>query len=305
MTTFLVTGGAGFIGSHLVEQLRQHNHRVRVLDNLSTGNSANLQSVLDEIEFVEGDIRDEATTVRAVQNVEVIFHCAAVVSVPQSMDNPREAEEINTIGTLNLLQAAKNASAKRLVLSSTCAIYGDDPTLPKVETMVHHPKSPYAISKLAAEMYCQLFNQADWLETVILRYFNVYGPRQDPSSAYSGVISIFMDRLRQNLSLTIYGDGEQTRDFVYVKDVVQANLLAAQTSNVAGQVFNIGTGQAVSINKLAQTIAQRFAWEDVPQHEAARSGDVVHSYADIQKAKNYLSWSPQTTLLDGLAQLGD
>lgn len=305
MTTFLVTGGAGFIGSHLVEQLCQHNHRVRVLDNLSTGNSANLQSVLDKVEFVEGDIRDEATTARVVQNVEVIFHCAAVVSVPQSMDNPRETEEINTLGTLNLLQAAKNASVKRLVLSSTCAIYGDDPTLPKVETMAPQPKSPYAISKLAAEMYCQLFNQAGWLETVVLRYFNVYGPRQDPSSAYSGVISIFMDRLRQNLTPTIYGDGEQTRDFVYVKDVVQANLLAAQTSNVAGEIFNIGTGQAMSINRLAQTTAQLFVWEGVPQHEAARNGDVVHSYADVQKARNQLNWSPQTTILDGLAQLGD
>lgn len=305
MTTFLVTGGAGFIGSHLVEQLCQHNHRVRVLDNLSTGNSANLQSVLDEVEFVEGDIRDEATIARVVQNVEVIFHCAAVVSVPQSMDNPRETEEINTLGTLNLLQAAKNASVKRLVLSSTCAIYGDDPTLPKVEAMAPQPKSPYAISKLSAEMYCQLFNQAGWLETVVLRYFNVYGPRQDPSSAYSGVISIFMDRLRQNLTPTIYGDGEQTRDFVYVKDVVQANLLAAQTSNVAGEIFNIGTGQAMSINKLAQTTAQLFVWEGVPQHEAARNGDVVHSYADVQKARNQLNWSPQTTILDGLAQLGD
>jgi len=222
MTISLVTGGAGFIGSHIVETLLAQEHQVRVLDNLSTGNLANLHHIQADIAFIEGDIRDSAVVQTSVEGVDLIFHCAAVVSVPQSMIDPVETERINTIGTLNLLRAAQSAQIKRFILSSTCAIYGNEPTLPKMETMFPQPKSPYAISKLAAEIYCQFFSQTTKLETVILRYFNVYGPHQDPSSAYSGVISTFVDKLQQGISPTIYGDGEQTRDFVYVTDVVMA-----------------------------------------------------------------------------------
>jgi nucleoside-diphosphate-sugar epimerase len=303
MSVCLVTGGAGFIGSHLVEALLARGDRVRVLDNLSSGYLENLSAVIDQIELIEGDIRDEPTTQKATAGVDFVFHLAALVSVPQSMAAPVEAESINAIGTLNVLQAAKTAGVRCVVLSSTCAIYGDEPTLPKTETMQPQPQSPYAISKLAAENYSQLFHEAFALKTVILRYFNVFGPRQDPSSPYSGVISIFVDKLSQGFAPTIFGDGQQTRDFVFVGDVVRANLLAAATQQAAGQVFNIGTGRPVTINQLFENLCRLFECDMAPPYDAPRPGDIVHSYADPTQAQTILRWSPQVSLEEGLRQL--
>ncbi len=303
MALNLVTGGAGFIGSHLVEALLARGDSVRVLDNLSTGRLENLAAVRHQLEFIEGDIRDEAAVARAVVGVDAIFHLAAMVSVPESMQKPLEAEMINGVGTLNLLLAARAAAVRRLVLSATCAVYGDDPALPKTETMLPQLKSPYAVSKLAAEGYCRLFAESFNLETVVLRYFNVFGPRQDPSSPYSGVISIFINRMSQGQPVTIHGDGSQTRDFVFVADVVQANLLAAQTTQAAGQTFNIGTGQAVSINRLAQILQRNLNYPHPLQYGPARPGDVLHSYADASLARAVLGWQPQVSFEAGLRQL--
>jgi nucleoside-diphosphate-sugar epimerase len=303
MAACLVTGGAGFIGSHLVEALLAQGHQVRVLDSLVSGKLDNLAGVKDQIEFIQADLRDDRAVAQAVAGVEIIFHLAAMVSVPESMAHPVEAELINTVGSLRLLQAAKEAGVRRLVLSSTCAIYGDEPTLPKVETMLPEPKSPYAISKLSAEQYCRLFYQAFGLETVLLRYFNVYGPRQDPSSPYSGVISVFVDRLSQGRIPSIYGDGLQTRDFVYVGDVVRANLLAAATPQAAGQLFNIGGGHQITINQLFEDLCYLFEVEAQPVYAPGRPGDVIHSCADASRAAAILGWSPQVELRDGLWRL--
>ncbi len=303
MTRYLVTGGAGFIGSHIVDALLTRGDDVRVLDDLSSGHLENLPLNLDRLQFIEGDIRDKAVVRRAMAGVETIFHLAAMVSVPQSMAEPRQAELINGVGTLNLLEAARVAGVRRLVLSSTCAVYGDDPTLPKTEVMPAQPKSPYAISKLAAELYCRLFTDAFGLETVVLRYFNVFGPRQDPSSPYSGVISIFVDRLSQSLPVTIFGTGEQTRDFVFVSDVARANLLAAESANAVGQIFNIGTGQAVTVNRLFGSLAQILGYDGQPTYRPARPGDILHSYADPSLAGAGLNWRPQFSFEAGLNAL--
>jgi UDP-glucose 4-epimerase len=303
LPTCLVTGGAGFIGSHLVEALVARGDQVRVLDDLSTGRLDNLAAVGRQVEFIRGSVRDAALTQQAAAGVELIFHLAAIVSVPHSMRQPVETELTNTVGTLNLLQAAKTNGARRLVLSSTCAIYGDEPTLPKTEAMAPCPKSPYAVSKLAAEYYCQIFQTAFGLETVALRYFNVFGPRQDPASPYSGVISIFVDRLRAGLVPTIFGDGEQTRDFVYVGDVVRANLLAAAVPAAAGQLFNIGAGRPTSINQLYQDLNHFFEVAAKPNYGPARPGDVIHSYADPTQAQTILGWSPRVDLREGLLRL--
>lgn len=303
MAVCLVTGGAGFIGSHLVEALLALGHSVRVLDNLTTGRLENLAAVREKIEFVQGDIQDESLVRQTVQGTNFVFHLAAMVSVPQSMAEPRQAELMNAVGTLNVLTAALPAGVQRVVLSSTCAVYGDAPVLPKTEEMAPAPKSPYAVSKLAAEMYSRLFQEAYDLETVILRYFNVFGPRQDPSSAYSGVVSVFVDRLVQGVAPTIFGDGEQTRDFVYVGDVVRANILAATTPEAAGQTVNIGTGRPVSINQLFQTLSQVLGRSIEPVYSLARQGDIVHSYSDPARANSILAWNAQVGLREGLERL--
>ncbi|RME75172.1 MAG: SDR family oxidoreductase, partial [Chloroflexi bacterium] len=303
METCLVTGGGGFIGSHVVEALLERGFAVRVLDNLSTGHRENLAAVQGRIEFIEGDIREPETAARAVDGVSLVFHLAAVVSVPWSMAHPLETEQVNTAGTLCLLEAAQKAGVRRLVFSSTCAVYGDDPTLPKTEAMPPAPVSPYAVSKLAAEGYCRIFAAALGLETVVLRYFNVFGPRQDPSSPYSGVISIFVDRLRRGQPVTIYGDGEQTRDFVYVGDVAQANLRAALAPDVSGQIFNIGTGRAVTVNHLFAVLSGLLNYPHPPRYEPPRAGDIRHSYADPSLARSRLGWSAQVAFEEGLRRL--
>lgn len=303
MSLCLVTGGAGFIGSHLVEALLQRGDRVRVLDNLSSGRLANIAAVFPKIEFIEGNIQDETVVQQAMAGVELVFHLAAVVSVPQSMVRPQEAESINVIGTLNLLQAARAAGVFRLILSSTCAIYGDEPILPKIESMPPQPQSPYAISKLAAEQYCRLFTTTFGLETMALRYFNVFGPRQDPTSPYSGVISIFVDQMARGLPVTIFGSGEQTRDFVFVSDVVRANLLAAQTPEAGGQVINIGTGRPVTIHQLFAMLSRQLQYDRPPLYQPARPGDVLHSYADAGQARTVLGWQPQVSFGEGLRRL--
>lgn len=303
MPLCLVTGGAGFIGSHLVEALLARGDTVRVLDNLSTGYVDNLQPVIDQIDFINGDIRDKAVVQKAMRDVDFVFHLAAMVSVPQSMDQPMEAELMNAAGTLNLLQAASEAGVQCFVLSSTCAVYGDEPTLPKVETMLPDPKSPYAVAKLAAEYYCQVFSKSFNLNTVVFRYFNVFGPRQDPSSAYSGVISIFVDKLSQGIVPTIFGDGEQTRDFVYVADVVRANLLAVETKQAAGQVFNIGTGHQISINQLFGSLCGILGCDVEPNYGPPRAGDIVHSLSSPERAKNVLGWQAEIGFEEGLRHL--
>jgi len=301
----LVTGGAGFIGSHLVEALLSAGCKVTVLDNLSTGNLLNLEPVKDRITFYQNDIRELDMLEKAAQGCDVIFHLAAVVAVQQTVSNPVESAMINDIGTINVLEAARAKKVRRLVLASSCAVYGDDPRLPKKESMMPRPASPYAVHKLSAEHYARVYFDLFGLETVSLRFFNVYGPRQDPSSPYSGVISIFMDKAVSNQVPVIYGDGNQSRDFVYVKDVVKAILLAATTDNLAGNALNIGTGSYVLINRLWELIASLSGRHLAPRHEPARSGDILHSVAGMELAQSILNFKNDFTLEKGLEMTFD
>ncbi len=303
MAFCLVTGGAGFIGSHVVEALLARGDRVRVLDNFHTGRRENLAGVWQHIDVVEGDLRDVGAVQKAAKGVDLVFHLAAMVSVPESMVDPLGAEAINTAGTLNVLTAARKAGVRRLILSSTCAVYGDEPTLPKPESQRPAPKSPYAVAKLAAEGYCQVFNESFGVETVVLRYFNVYGPRQDPSSPYSGVISIFVDKMSCGQAPTIFGTGQQTRDFVYVGDVTRANLLAGDVSEAAGHIFNIGRGQQISINHLFEQLNGLLHTNLEAIRVPARNGDIEHSCADASLANQVLGWRANVPLEVGLRQL--
>ena len=296
----LVTGGAGFIGSHLVETLLSAGCKVTVLDNLSTGNLLNLEPVMDHITFYQNDIRELDMLEKAAEGCDVIYHLAAVVAVQQTVSNPIESTMINDIGTINVLEAARSKNVRRLVLASSCAVYGDDPHLPKMESMLPRPASPYAVHKLSAEHYARIYFDLFGLETVSLRFFNVYGPRQDPSSPYSGVISIFMAKAVSNQVPVIYGDGNQSRDFVYVKDVVKANLLAASTDNLAGNVLNIGTGSNVLINRLWELIALLGGHRLAPRYEPARSGDILHSVAGMELVQSVLKFKNDFTLEQGL-----
>jgi len=301
MTTCLVTGGAGFIGSHLVEALVARGDAVRVLDNFSTGKEANLSAVADRIELIRGDICDLDAVRKAVAGVQLVFHQAALVSVPRSMHEPATNHAINIDGTFNVLEAAREVAVDGVVLASSAAVYGDLPGLPKSEDMPTGPTSPYGLAKLVGEQYARLYRQCYGLPTVALRYFNVYGPRQDPSSPYSGVISIFMDRLLAGDGVTIYGDGEQTRDFVYVADIVRANLLAASSPpEAAGQVFNVSTGQATTINALWDTLQAIAGGSQPARHADARSGDIRHSVASPERARRVLGYEPSTPLTEGL-----
>jgi nucleoside-diphosphate-sugar epimerase len=296
----LVTGGAGFIGSHLVEALLSHGCQVTVLDNLISGSIANLAHVKERIRFYKNDIREVDALTKAAAGCEVIFHLAAIVAVQQTIEHPIDSAMVNDIGTLNVLEAGRKVNARRVVFASSCAIYGDDPDLPKKETMTPKPLSPYAVQKLSAEHNARIYYALFGLETVSLRFFNVYGPRQDPSSPYSGVISIFMTKSASNQRPVIYGDGNQSRDFIFVEDVVRANLLAAQKSNLGGRVFNIGTGIPVTVNRLWELISCLSGRRTNPEHASARPGEVLHSVADIALANSALEFKCNVPLEEGL-----
>jgi UDP-glucose 4-epimerase len=291
----LITGGAGFIGSHLVEYF-QGKAEVRVLDNLRSGHRHNLAGF--QHNFIAGSILDRETVRKAVQGVDYIFHLAAMISVPESMAKPVECNEINTLGTLVVLEEAAKAGVKKLTLSTSAAIYGDNPVVPKVETMLAEPKSPYAITKLDGEFYCKLFAEAGRLPTACLRYFNVFGPRQDPKSQYAAAVPIFIDRAVRNQPITIHGDGEQTRDFIYVKDIVAANVFFATQSPATG-VFNVACGQKLTIKALARQIVALTGSQSEIQHAPERAGDVKHSLAAITKLQA-AGFTPTTNFEDAL-----
>ncbi len=299
---YLVTGGAGFIGSHLVTRLIEQGASVSVFDNLSSGTLDNLASVRHRISLIEGDLRDAEAVRHAVDGASVIFHQAAISSVQRSIDDPHTTLDVNITGTLNVLEAARDTGCQRVVFASSASIYGDAPELPKPEGMAPRPLSPYAISKLAGEQLCSVFTRVHGLETVALRYFNVFGPRQDPSSPYSGVISRFLLALRSGEPPTIYGDGHQTRDFVYVGNVVDANVRAAHTPGVAGRVFNVASGEAVTLNTLLAEMAGLMGVEVHACHEPDRPGDIRHSLADIGEAKRALGFTVGVPLTAGLMQ---
>ena len=296
----LVTGGAGFIGSHIVDALVAEGCDVVVLDDLSSGSLSNLEHIKNKITFYKGTIQDQKILMKASENCEVIFHQAAMVSVTKTVDNPVDSAFINDLGTLFVLESARQNKVKRVVLASSSAVYGDDPLLPKHENMPLKPMSPYAVQKLTGELYARIYYDLYGLETVCLRYFNVYGPRQDPSSPYSGVISIFMTKAVSKKPPLIYGDGEQYRDFVFVKDVVKANLLAATEDDAAGQIFNIGTGKHVSINSLWDMISLFSGLKIEPEYIPSRPGDIIESVASIEKAKSALGFEPDYLFEKGL-----
>jgi UDP-glucose 4-epimerase len=291
----LVTGGAGFIGSHITEHF-QGQAEVRVLDNLRSGFKHNLAGL--QHEFIHGSILDRDLVRQAVQGVDYIFHLAAMISVPESMSKPIECNDINTNGTLVVLEEAARAKVKKLVLSSSAAIYGDNPVTPKLETMFPEPKSPYAITKLDGEYYCKMFAAEGRLQTACLRYFNVFGPRQDPKSQYAAAVPIFIDRALKHETITIYGDGEQTRDFIFVKDIAAANAYFATQSTATG-VFNVAYGQRITINDLAVNICRLTGSRSKIQHGPERAGDVKHSLAAIDRLRA-AGFTPRGNLVDGL-----
>ncbi len=301
MTRFLVTGGAGFIGSNLVKKLVEEGYReVRVIDNLSTGKSENLAPVLDRIDFQLGDIREMDFVQKQSRDAEIVFHQAALSSVEQSIKDPVSTDESNIKGTLNVLLAARDSHVKRVVYSSSASVYGDSPTLPKHEEMPVDVLSPYALSKYVGERYCQLFYQLYGLETVCLRYFNVFGPNQDAGSQYAAVIPRFISSILNGKPITIYGDGEQTRDFAYVENVVAANLLAVTSEDVIGETFNIACGERISVNRLAEHLMDVLRRKVPVVHESPRPGEVKHSLADITKAAERLGYSPSVDVWEGL-----
>jgi UDP-glucose 4-epimerase len=296
----LVTGGAGFIGSSIVRALLARGDRVRVIDNFSSGKRANLAEVQNDIELHEADICDEAALARAVAGVEFIFHHAAIPSVPRSLVEPVANHETNATATLKLLIEAKKAGVRRVMYAASSATYGDAPILPKVETLAPAPMSPYAVSKLSGEYYCQIFATAYNLETVCLRYFNVFGPRQDPTSEYSAVIPLFITAALAKRGVTIFGDGTQSRDFCYIDNVVQANLLASTASGVSGQSLNIACGSSVDLNQVVHFLGEICGWPVPIKYAPRRVGDVLHSVADISLATQKLGYQPTVTFADGL-----
>ena len=300
MTRVLMTGGAGFIGSHLVDALVARGDTVRVLDNFSTGRRENLVAVQDQIELVEGDLRDPDAVAQAVNGVDLVFHQGALPSVPRSVADPLTSHEVNSTGTLRLLLAARDAGVRRVVVASSSSVYGDTPTLPKVEMMATSPRSPYAISKLASEQYAGSFAQLFDLETVALRYFNVFGPRQDPYSSYAGVIPRFCLAAWRGAPCLIYGDGQQSRDFTFVADVVQANLLAAAAPEASGHTFNIAYGAQTTLLDVVAILRELTGQALEVRHEAPRAGDVRHSLAAIGKAQELLGYQPQVRFAEGL-----
>jgi nucleoside-diphosphate-sugar epimerase len=305
MARFLVTGGAGFIGSALVNRLVELGHAVRVLDDFSTGFRSNLESCRDRIEVIEGTVAELAVCRAAAQDVDYVLHEAAIPSVQRSVDDPVSSTQANVNGTLNMLLAARDARVKRLVFASSSSVYGESEVLPKVETMREDPLSPYALTKLAGEKYCGVFYRIYGLSTVALRYFNVFGPRQDPHSQYSAVISRFVDAALQGRRPTVYGDGEQSRDFTYVENVVEANLLACFAEAASGMAFNVGTGQEYTLNDLLRFLAAIVGHPIDPIYSEARLGDVRHSQAAIDRARRTLGFEPKVGFKEGLERTVD
>ena len=299
MAHYLVTGGAGFIGSHLAEELVRRGHRVRVADSLVTGRRSNLDHI-PGVEFMEGDLADLDVARRAVDGVDFVLHQAAIPSVPRSVQDPIASNRANVDGTLNVLVASRDAGVRRVVFAGSSSAYGDTPTLPKREDMPTRPLSPYALQKVVGEQYLQMFTRLYGLETVSIRYFNVFGPRQDPSSPYSGVISVFATALLDGRAPTIYGDGEQTRDFTYIANVVDGVLRAVEADEASGEVINVATSGRVSLNVLFETMRRLIGVDVTPVYAAPRKGDVRDSQADITKAQRILGYQPTVSFEDGL-----
>ena len=298
----LVTGGAGFIGSHLARRLLRDGYRVRVLDDLKTGKRENLEPVYSQIDFVHGSVADAGDARRAVQDVDCIFHQAAIPSVPRSVADPIGSHHANVTGTLTLLDAARHAKVRRVVYAASSSAYGNTPTLPKVETMPTDPLSPYAVAKLAGENYCKAFTRVYGLETVCLRYFNVFGPRQDPNSEYAAVIPKFVLALLEDRPITIQGDGEQSRDFTFIDNTVEGNLKAMTARDASGETCNLACGERFTLNEMVQMLAEITGVTPQIQYLEGRTGDVKHSLADIQKARRLLNYEPIVSFRDGLQQ---
>jgi nucleoside-diphosphate-sugar epimerase len=302
----LVTGGAGFIGSHIAGAMAADGARVRVLDDLSTGHRENLHEIDADVDFIQGSVADEQLLAKALENVELIFHEAAIPSVPRSVEAPRNTHVASVDGTFALLLAAKEAGVKRVVYAASSSAYGDQPTLPKVEQMAPDPLSPYAVAKLVGEYYCRVFTRVYGLETVSLRYFNVFGPRQDPGSQYSGVVSRFISALLNDERPVIFGDGEQSRDFTYIENVIAANLSAASSPKASGHVINVANGQRITLNELLSELKELTGKTDVTaEYREPRVGDVRHSLADITIARELLGYESKVELREGLRRTLD
>jgi len=300
----LVTGGAGFIGSHIAQHLAAAGHHVRVFDNFSAGKRENLRDVPEaQLEILEADVRDAARLEHAISGCDVAFHQAAIVSVPYSVEHPQETHDVNLQGTLNVLFAAKRQRTKRVVFAGSAAVYGEDPELPKRESMRESPISPYGVEKLASELYLRTYAKLHGVESVTLRYFNVFGPRQDPRSPYSGVISVLVDRALRGEAPRLFGDGNQSRDFVFVRDVVQANILAATVPGAGGGVYNVGGGRRTTLNELVRMLGRLVGRTITPIHEPPRAGDIRDSLADITRARAELGYEPRVSVEEGLAEL--
>jgi nucleoside-diphosphate-sugar epimerase len=302
---FLITGGAGFIGSHIVDKLLINGHTVRVIDNFSTGNRENLSGSINKIELLEGDIRSIDSVIAAVKSIDAVIHLAAVPSAERSVIDPVLTTEVNINGTVNILEAARYEKIKRIVFASSAAVYGNNPKLPKHEGMIPNPNTPYAVTKLSGEKFCQVYSELYGLETVILRYFNIFGPRQACDSIYSKVIARFVDAALHDDAPVIYGDGSHSRDFTYVSDAADAAILAATSPVETGQVFNVGRQSQVSINELINQINKLTGKEILPVHENPRPEEIKHSFAYIELIKEKLGYEPKTDLVNGLKQTID
>lgn len=305
MAKYLVTGGAGFIGSHIAERLVQRGDEVRIYDNLSTGSTDNFAHIADGVEFIEGDLQDADQMARAVDGVEVVFHQAALASVPRSIDRPLDTHNACVTGTVVLLDSCRKAGVRRVVYAASSSAYGDSPIMPKTESHLPAPLSPYAAAKLAGELYCESFAACYDLETVRIRYFNVFGPRQDPASPYSAVIPLFVSALLRGERPTIFGDGEQSRDFTFVGNVAAANLLAADADGVSGNLYNVACGGSLSVNDLLRAICELLEKPFDPNYAPPRTGDVRDSWADISAAERDLGYKVEVDFAEGLRQTID